>query len=125
MCTSLVQRACFFVPYFVMNFLAGYGEQLLFELLRILAPFIRQTDVDVQLKRQLRTLFRYALYLRARCYPCTGTRYQLLQFRPGDIYDSRAMRAEDEVGAAADVPHDGVQRRIKVCVHGLMKGFQV
>ncbi|KAL4819765.1 hypothetical protein BDW67DRAFT_181482 [Aspergillus spinulosporus] len=112
-------------PEFKDTFLAGYAEQLQFELLRILSPIIRQTDVNAQLRRQLRTLFRHALYLRARCYPCTGTRYQLLQFRPGDIYDSRVMRAENEVGAIVDVPNDGVQRRIKVCVHGLMKGLQV
>ncbi|KAB8212908.1 hypothetical protein BDV33DRAFT_185901 [Aspergillus novoparasiticus] len=69
------------------------------------------------------TFFRHALTLRASCYPHPGTRYQLEQFKPGSLYDPQTMRAQDEVGASIHVPADGRKRRMKVCVHGLMKAY--
>ncbi|KAL4919238.1 hypothetical protein BDW62DRAFT_200117 [Aspergillus aurantiobrunneus] len=106
-------------------FMPGYNQQLEFELLRLLAPFIQTEDANRHLRRQLRTLFGHAIQLRARCYPHKGTRYQLVQFPPGQMYDSRIMRAEDSVGATIPVPDDGQMRRIKVCMHGLMRAHSV
>ncbi|KAL3473916.1 hypothetical protein BJX99DRAFT_188759 [Aspergillus californicus] len=106
-------------------FIPGYSAQLEFELLRLLAPFIRSADVDGLVKRQLHTLFEHALQLRARCYPHRGIRYQIVQFAPGQVYDSRIMRVENNVGARVPVPDDGKVRRIKVCMHGLIKAHSV
>ncbi|KAL4941933.1 hypothetical protein BDV06DRAFT_212233 [Aspergillus oleicola] len=106
-------------------FVHGYTKQLEFELVRLITPFIRTEDVKRHIKRQLHKLLVHALQLRARCYPHKGTRYQLIQFAPGQVYDTRFMRAEDNVGATIQVPQDGQVRRIKVCMHGLMKAHSV
>ncbi|GFF99617.1 hypothetical protein IFM53868_10377 [Aspergillus udagawae] len=90
-----------------------------------MAPLLHSEDVSDHLKHQTRTLFRHAITLRASCYPHKRTRYQLVQFKPGDVYDPQTMRAEDEVGAIVPVPEDGRQRHIKVCVHGIMKAYSV
>ncbi|KAE8358631.1 hypothetical protein BDV27DRAFT_65987 [Aspergillus caelatus] len=112
-------------PEFKETFVSGYAEEMQSEFAKMMAPLIRLEDMDVHFKRRMRTLFRHALTLRASCYPHIGTRYQLVQFKPGYVYDPQTMRAEDEVGATVHVPEDGRQRRIKVCVHGLMKAYAV
>ncbi|KAL4864780.1 hypothetical protein BDV12DRAFT_7609 [Aspergillus spectabilis] len=106
-------------------FIPGYTEQLQFELLRLIAPFIRISNVDRHVKRQLHTLLGHALNLRAKCYPHKGTRYQLVQFAPGHVYDPLYMRAENNLGVTVPVPKDGHVRRIKVCVHGLIKAHSM
>lgn len=106
-------------------FVSGYAEQIQFEFLNMMAPLLHRVDVDPQFKHRMRTLFRHALILRANCYPHIGTRYQLVQFKPGHLYDQQTMRAEDRLGVTVNVPEDGPQRRIKVCVHGLMKAHSV
>lgn len=91
-----------------------------------MAPLVVYTnDMDRRLKRQARTLFGHALNLRASCYPHSGTRYQLVQFKPGHIYDPQIMQAEDESRAPISIPEDGGKRRIKACMHGLMKACSV
>ncbi|KAL4795054.1 hypothetical protein BDV19DRAFT_363983 [Aspergillus venezuelensis] len=106
-------------------FVDGYTKQLEFELVRLITPFIRVEDIKRHLKRELHQLLVHALQLRAKCYPHKGTRYRLIQFPPGQVYDARFMRAEDNVGTPIRVPHDGQVRRIKVCMHGLMKAHSV
>lgn len=91
----------------------------------MMSPLAYTKGIDGRLKRQIRTLFSHALNLRASCYPHSGTRYQLVQFRPGHLYDPQIMRAEDESRAAVRVPADGRQRRIKACMHGLTKAYSV
>jgi hypothetical protein len=100
-------------------------EHIQFGFFNIMAPLLHSEDVSDHLKHQTRTLFRHAITLRASCYSHKRTRYQLMQFKPGDVYDPQTMRAEDEVGAIVPVPEDGRQRHIKVCVHGIMKAYSV
>ncbi|RHZ45201.1 uncharacterized protein CDV56_103450 [Aspergillus thermomutatus] len=106
-------------------FVPGYTEQIQFEFFNMMAPLLHSEDMGAHLKRHTRILFRHAITLRASCYPHNRTRYQLVQFKPGHVYDPQTMRAEDEVGAIVPVPEDGRQRHIKVCVHGIMKAYSV
>ncbi|KNG85564.1 hypothetical protein ANOM_006653 [Aspergillus nomiae NRRL 13137] len=112
-------------PEFKEAFVSKYADQIQFEFFKMMAPLLKSGDMGAHFKRQTRTLFRHALTLRACCYPHIGTRYQLVHFKPGHIYDPQTMRAEDEAGATVHVPEDGRQRRIKLCVHGLMKAYSI
>ncbi|OGM45259.1 hypothetical protein ABOM_006451 [Aspergillus bombycis] len=112
-------------PEFKEQFVSRYAEQIQFEFFKMMAPLVGSEDMGAHFKRQTRTLLRHALTLRASCYPHIGTRYQLVHFKPGQIYDPQTMRAEDEAGASVHVPEGGQQRCIKVCVHGLMKACSV
>ncbi|GFF54328.1 hypothetical protein IFM58399_09797 [Aspergillus lentulus] len=112
-------------PEFKEVFVPGYTKQIQFEFFDIMAPLLHSEDVSDHVKHETWTLFRHAITLRASCYPHKRTRYQLVQFKPGHVYDPQTMRAEDEVGAIVTVPEDGQQRHIKVCVHGIMKAYSV
>ncbi|KAL5358281.1 hypothetical protein BJX96DRAFT_39289 [Aspergillus floccosus] len=106
-------------------FAHGYTEQMLFEFFDMMAPLLHSESIGSHVKRQTRILFRHVITLRASCYPHDTTRYQLVQFKPGRVYDPQTMQAEDDTGAIVPVPEDGLRRCIKLCVHGLMKAYSV
>ncbi|KAL2831284.1 hypothetical protein BJY01DRAFT_254359 [Aspergillus pseudoustus] len=114
-------------PDFKEIFVANYVEALYTKFMAMLTPFIcKSQGVGTQLQRQLRTMLRHAIHLRAACYPARRIRYELVQFAPGSVYDPQSMQAEDEVGRSITIPDDGrTTRFVKVCVHGLIRAHSI
>ncbi|KAF7590294.1 hypothetical protein BBP40_003031 [Aspergillus hancockii] len=98
-------------------------KELLEHIMRILQPLLDPTAVEAvegDLKRQMIQLLTEAFGFRARCYPPNGTRYEIVQFHPGDTFDPNTMEPHSIFANRIPVPCDGKLRTVKLCVHGAM-----
>jgi hypothetical protein len=105
-------------------FVLPQAEMLIIDIMDLLMPFLDNTLLqssqrEERLKKCLRDLFCNAIKLRASYFPPPGTRYELVQYRPGTIYDPQLMQVHPIPIEDMDTPPDESEPlRIKVCVHG-------
>lgn len=74
-----------------------------------------QIDVDRTLTRALTNAF----HLRARLIPPKGQRYELVQFRPGTVFNPEYM-SPLPAKHNHNNPTIGTDPRVKTCVHGCL-----
>lgn len=112
-------------------FVIPQAEVLITDIMDLLMPFLDNTLLqtsqrDERLKKCLMDLFCNAISLRASYFPPPGTRYELVQYKPGTIYDSRLMQVHPIPIEDMDTPPgDSQLLRIKVCVHGSIIAHKV
>jgi hypothetical protein len=97
-------------------------EQVQFELLQLLSPILEASKMEIfgkDIRTSLNRAFTDAFQFRARCVPPRGTRYELMQVKPGDIFDPEYMEAQRSDGSVFPIPR-GKARCVKVCVHGCL-----
>lgn len=71
------------------------------------------------LRTCLKDLFCDAIELRASYFPPPGTRYELIQYKPGTIYDPLLMQVQSLSMENPEIPPNASKPlRIKLCVHG-------
>jgi len=105
-------------------FIIPQAEVLIMEIIDLLMPFLDNTLLqssqrEERLKKCLMDIFCNAIKLRASYFPPPGTRYELVQYRPGTIYDPQLMQVHPITIEDMDTrPDDRKPHRIKVCVHG-------
>lgn len=112
-------------------FVIPQAEMLIVDIMDLLMPFLDNTLLqssqrEERLKKCLMDIFCNAIKLRASYFPPPGTRYELVQYRSGTIYDPQLMQAHPIPLEDMDTRPDGRNPlRIKVCVHGSIIVHQV
>lgn len=105
-------------------FVIPQAEMLIIDIMDLLMPFLdnallQKSQREERLQKCLKDLFCNAIKLRASYFPPSGTRYELIQYRPGTIYDPQLMQVHPIPIEDMDTPPDDSKPlRIKVCVHG-------
>lgn len=115
-------------PQFKECLIPFHVEELQSELTELLCPFM---DIST-LKRtssgfeeRVNALLTQAVSFRTSCLPPPGMRYEIIHYQPGDVFNPNTMEAQDEDGNRLPTPDDGVERRVQLCVHGLMVAHAV
>lgn len=106
-------------------FIPPVVEELRLEIMCLLSPLIRDDSESKNLNRWWRKLFEDALRFRVRCYPPAGTRYEIVQYKPGDFFDPEVMEVHDAAGIPVHMADDGEKHHVKLCMHGLIKSYTV
>ncbi|KAL4882516.1 hypothetical protein BJY04DRAFT_41847 [Aspergillus karnatakaensis] len=104
-------------------FLAANAKELQQHTLELLSPLLdpgKLTNKKSDILRVLGHFYLEAFTFRARCLPPDGTRYEIIQFQPGDLFDSKTMEAQDVTGKGLTELEHGTKRRVKLCVHGVV-----
>ncbi|EED23535.1 conserved hypothetical protein [Talaromyces stipitatus ATCC 10500] len=105
-------------------FVIPHAEILTIDIMHLLGPYLdntllQQSHHEDRLKKCIRDLFCDAIELRASYFPPPGTRYELIQFKPGTVYNPELMQVQPIPIESMNVPPDDSKLlRIKVCVHG-------
>lgn len=109
--------------------LRPHCEDVRDELMDILIPLMDPSkieDIKKNIEAQANSMLEHAFDLRASCIPSPTERFEIVHYRPGDLFDSGTMQAENLNGQEINPPdNDGGKHRIKICVHGLMLAHQV
>ncbi|OKL63610.1 hypothetical protein UA08_00509 [Talaromyces atroroseus] len=104
-------------------FLDSHVEELQAHITALLDPLLNPSELEkqeVNFHRELRDLLSSAFSFRSRCFPVGGTRYEVIQFQPGERFDPTMMEAQDATGNLVPIPKDKKNCTIKLCVHGLI-----
>ncbi|KAE8322198.1 hypothetical protein BDV39DRAFT_218877 [Aspergillus sergii] len=107
-------------------FLDAHAEELQTHIMALLDPLLDPVQLQTQemgIHRELKALLSEVLSWRARCCPADGIRYEVVQFKPGQLFDPGLMEAQDAAGNRVPVPN----RRcpITLCVHGLVMAHTI
>jgi hypothetical protein len=100
----------------------SHVEEAQYELLTLLSPLLeapKLEDFDKDIRNALNRAFTDAYHFRALCVPPRGTRYEIMQPSPGDIFDHEYMEAQRPDGSNVSVPC-GERHQVKFCVLGCL-----
>ncbi|KAJ5741978.1 hypothetical protein N7533_011387 [Penicillium manginii] len=111
------------------HILKPHCEDVRDELMKILIPLMDQSKIEDNRKNigsQAYFMLEHAFDLRASCIPSPTERFEIVHYRPGDLFNAETMRVENIHGQEVNPPDvAGGEHRIKICVHGLMLAHQV
>ncbi|KAH8700710.1 hypothetical protein BGW36DRAFT_134665 [Talaromyces proteolyticus] len=110
-------------------FVLAHAERLRDEFMELFEPFIditllKRSNRDQKLQDHLINLFKDAIYLRAMCFPPSGTRYEMIHYKPSDLYQPDLMKVSNDHMQMIR-PDNKALSHIKLCVHGSIVSHRV
>lgn len=105
-------------------FVIPHAKLLMVDIMNLFRPLLddallQKSQDDEPLRKCLKDLFCDAIELRASYFPPPGTRYELIQYKPGTIYDPQLMQVQPIPIENLKIPPNASKPlRIKLCVHG-------
>ncbi|KAI9787581.1 MAG: hypothetical protein M1839_000112 [Geoglossum umbratile] len=102
--------------------LPAKAHSLALDLVDILQPLL-DGPIKLDTIAHIEELFNRCFKLRAQLLLHDNRQYEMVLYMPGDLFDLATMEAETPDGCKVTIPEDMVERRVRWCVHGLLREY--
>ncbi|KAH0556619.1 hypothetical protein GP486_005545 [Trichoglossum hirsutum] len=102
--------------------LPAKAHSLTLDLVDILQPLL-DGPIKLDTIAHIKELFNRCFKLRAQLLLHDNRQYEMVLYMPGDLFDPTTMETETPDGCKVTIPEDKVERRVRWCVHGLLREY--
>lgn len=107
-------------------YLPARAQSVALDIFEILCPLFapRTQEKDImEIKRSMETLCKQAFEFRASLLLHDLRKYEMVLYKPGDLFHPGTMEAYTTDGDEVELEDDRVERHIKLCMHGLIMEY--
>ncbi|KAJ5161065.1 hypothetical protein N7492_006457 [Penicillium capsulatum] len=105
----------------------SHVENVQREALTFFSPLLNPSKLERlrgDVERTLKRVFTNAFQLRAQLVPPKGQRYELIQFRPGTLFNPEYMSPQTTINNHVS-PVEAKGQKVKICVHGCLVSHEI